>query len=96
VIQRIQTGGPSVEGNEGRSSQRLADAAHEFEAQMLKELLKPLTTGMANEDDDPGLGSTNTLTEVATESLGRTLSATGGLGIAKAILASLSRNGIPT
>lgn len=73
---------------------RLVRAAHEFEAQMMKELLKPMTSGAAiGEDDDSGAGSTGALGEFASEALGTALSAKGGFGIAHRIVADLSHSG---
>lgn len=73
---------------------RLVRAAHEFEAVMMKELLKPMTGGdelSAGEDDaDEGGG---VLGEFASEALGQGLSARGGFGIADEIVRSLSRSG---
>ena len=69
--------------------QRLTDAAHEFEAQMMKELVKPMTR--YGEDDEEGSG--NALAELSGEALGRSLSRAGGFGIADRIVASLSRIG---
>ncbi len=69
---------------------RLVQAAHEFEAQMMKELLKPMNlgTGMDGDDSDSG----GALADFATEALGKSLSASGGLGIATSILRSLSQS----
>jgi Rod binding domain-containing protein len=73
---------------------RLVRAAHEFEAQMMKELMKPLNRGSsltgadANADDDSG--STGALGEFASEALGRALSERGGFGIAGSIVKQLS------
>ena len=75
---------------------RLVNAAHEFEAQMMKELLKPLTSvsGLTgSEDVDSLTGSEGALGELASEVLGRSLSEHGGLGIANSIIRSLSQNG---
>ena len=74
---------------------RLVKAAHEFEAQMMKELLKPMATtaGLTGSEDDSENGSNNALGEFAAEALGRALSERGGLGIAKSILRDLSRSG---
>ena len=69
--------------------QKLTDAAHEFEAQMMKELLKPMTRFGENEEE----GSGNTLAELSGEALGRSLSRAGEFGIADRIVASLSRIG---
>lgn len=75
---------------------RLVSAAHEFEAQMMKELLKPLTSvdGMTSDNgEDSPLGSEGALGEFASEALGRSLSEHGGLGVADGIIGSLSQHG---
>lgn len=77
-------------------SPRLVRAAHEFEGQMMKELLKPLTsddlvTG-SSDDSEGGAGSGGALGEFASESLGQALSLRGGFGIADRIIHSLSRS----
>ena len=73
-------------------SQRLVIAAHEFEAGIMKELLKPMTAGdvLTGEDDS---GSGGALTEFASEALGRALSDQGGFGIADRIVRDLSHSG---
>ncbi len=80
---------------------KLVHAAHEFEAQMMKELMKPLTGGDAITGDDEssdgvldsGAGSGGTLGEFAQEALGRALSEQGGFGIANRIVSQLSHSG---
>jgi Rod binding domain-containing protein len=72
---------------------RLVKAAHEFEAQMMKELLGPMT-----EEDDSSVsgaaaGSGGILGEFGVEALGRALSEQGGLGIASSIVRSLTHSG---
>lgn len=73
---------------------RLVKAAHEFEAQMLKEMLKPLTSGstLGEEDDDSSVGSNGALGEFASEALGQAISEGGGFGIANRVLHDLSRS----
>jgi Rod binding domain-containing protein len=73
---------------------RLVRAAHEFEAQMMKELMKPLhqstsLTG-SGDDADSDAGSCSALGEFASEALGRALSEVGGFGIASSIVKHLS------
>lgn len=70
---------------------RLVQAAHEFEAQMMKELLKPMTGGIGMDGDESESGSSGALADFATEALGQSLSKSGGLGIAASILRSLSQ-----
>lgn len=71
-------------------SPRLISAAHEFEGQMLKELLKPMT-------ESDGLGGSDrgseVLGEFSSEALGKALSEQGGFGIAKQIIGQLSHAG---
>jgi len=71
-------------------SPRLVAAAHEFEGQMLKELLKPMTDsdGLGGSDSNSGI-----LAEFGSEALGKALSEQGGFGIAKQIMAQLSGSG---
>ena len=76
---------------------RLVKAAHEFEAQMMKELMKPLNHGSsltgADADADDDSGSGGALGEFASEALGRALSERGGFGIATSIVKQLSHGG---
>lgn len=76
-------------------SPRLVRAAHEFEAQMMSELIKPMmrdTSILGDEDEssDSGAGSSGALGEFAAESLGQALSNAGGFGIAHRIIGQLS------
>ena len=81
--------------SQGTPQPRLVRAAHEFEAQMMKELLKPMTSGdaLTEENGDPTTGSEGALGEYASEALGRSLSEHGGFGIANRIIADLSHSG---
>ena len=72
---------------------RLVRAAHEFEAQMMKELLKPMTGNDALTGEDEGAGSNAALGEFASEALGKALSQHGGFGIANSIIHDLSHSG---
>ena len=83
------TGGATVQP-------RLARAAHEFEAQMLKELLKPMTgKSMLSGDEaqEGNAGANGELSEFASEALGRALSQGGGFGIANRVIQDLSHSG---
>ena len=71
---------------------RLVRAAHEFEAQMMKELLKPMTKASALFADSDE-NETGVLGEFASESLAGALSASGGFGIADRIVGTLSHSG---
>ena len=100
----MQTGAVTQGGAEsiravaaGVSQPRLVHAAHEFEAQMMKELLKPMTArdALTGEVDDAGgdAGSNRALTDFASEALGQALSRQGGFGIANSIIGHLSHSG---
>jgi Rod binding domain-containing protein len=77
-------------------SPRLARAAEEFEAQMMKELLKPMT-GQDTLTEDSAIGgdagTTSALGEFASEALGQAISRNGGFGFARRIVQELSRTG---
>jgi Rod binding domain-containing protein len=87
-------------GNAATPQPRLVRAAHEFEAQMMKELMKPMTHGSsltgADGDSDSDSGSGGALGEFASEALGRALSERGGFGIATRIVKDLSHSGNPS
>ena len=73
---------------------RLVQAAHQFEGQLMKELLKPMAGGdaLTGADDASGDDSGGALSEFASESLGQSLSEAGGLGIAHRIILELSHS----
>lgn len=99
-IGQVQRAAGQSQGSVGPSP-KLVHAAHEFEAQMMKELLKPMTDSDALTGDDEsadgvlasGAGSGGTLGEFASESLGKALSERGGFGIANGIVNQLSHTG---
>jgi Rod binding domain-containing protein len=84
----------SSAGNSITPQPRLVRAAHEFEAQMMKELMKPLNHGAyltgGDDDSDDDSGSAGALGEFASEALGKALSEQGGFGIASSIVKQLS------
>ena len=72
---------------------KLVNAAHEFEASMMKELLQPLQhdslfseAGEASGADDDGEGSAGALMSFGSEAMAKALSEQGGFGIATSIL----------
>jgi Rod binding domain-containing protein len=79
----------------GLAEPRLTAAAHEFEAQLMKELLKPMVHA-TEADSDSDSGFAGALSDFAGEALGQALSMRGGLGIADSIIRNLSRNEIET
>lgn len=94
----VTIGGPTSVGGRGASQgvpePRLVRAAHEFEAQLMKELLRPMTSGngwLGGDQDEAG--GTGTLGEFASESLAGALSVQGGFGIGDRIIHEVSRSG---
>jgi Rod binding domain-containing protein len=83
----------SVAATDNLSSTHLVKASQDFEAMMLKELLKPLASDTSGGEDDSGSGSGSALGEYASEALGRALSQQGGFGIATRIQKDLSQSG---
>lgn len=81
------------EARRSESEPRLIRAAHEFEGQLLKELLKPMTSGGAPGDEPTEDGPQGILGEFASEALAKALSERGGFGIADGIIHRLSRSG---
>jgi flagellar protein FlgJ len=73
---------------------RLTHAAHEFEASLMGELLKPMqkVSGLTGDDEEEE-GSGSALAGFATESLARVISERGGFGIADRVLHELNRTG---
>ena len=75
-------------GADNRPSPRLVAAAHEFEASLMQELLKPLQENslFASAEDSAQHGSNETLMSFGSQALAKALSEHGGLGIATRIL----------
>lgn len=75
---------------------RLTDAAQRFEGMMMQELLKPLednqSGGMWGGEDDPDRDSSlDTMSSYGTEAVANALAAHGGMGIAKQVVAQVTR-----
>jgi len=74
-------------------SAKITDAAQQFEAMMLNELLKPLQFG-AGVDEGGGEstgGAADTIRSLATDALGKALSQHGGVGIAQKIAKEITK-----
>ena len=89
------SGATGVSSSTDTPQPRLVKAAQEFEAQMMQELLKPMTSGngLDGEDGDTATGSGGALGAFASEALGRGLSEHGGFGIATSIVRQLTPKG---
>ena len=76
-----------------QTSPRVQHAAEEFEAQMMKELLQPLNESAGWDGEDDESGSANALGSYSLEALGSAISRSGGIGIARDLVAHLSHIG---
>jgi flagellar protein FlgJ len=77
---------------EGQKQAKLADAAQQFEAAMLQELLKPMQHGQSSwggeeKNDDT---ASDTISSFGTEAIAKAISKAGGLGIAKQIVSKVT------
>jgi peptidoglycan hydrolase FlgJ len=76
---------------EGQKQAKLVDAAQQFEATMLQELLKPMQHGQDSwggevKSDD---SASDTISGFGTEAIAKAISKGGGFGIAKQIVAKV-------
>ena len=72
-----------------RRMAKLADGAHQFEAMMLEQMLKPLKFGAApgsGSDDDSNDSAADTVAGFGTEALARSIASHGGFGIAQQVI----------
>ena len=77
---------------EGQKQAKLVDAAQQFEATMLQELLKPLQHGQSSwggeeKSDD---SASDTISSFGTEAIAKAISKGGGFGIAKQIVSKVT------
>jgi flagellar protein FlgJ len=73
---------------DARDHSRLVDAAQQFEALMLQELLKPMSSTENKWDtgEQEGDKSMDTMTSYGTEAVAKAIAKGGGLGIAKKVV----------
>jgi peptidoglycan hydrolase FlgJ len=79
---------------EAAKHKQLVDAAQQFEAMFLKEMLKPMSAkedGSEKDDGDDKAGDTSTYQSLGVEAMAKAVSAAGGLGIAKRIVSSVEK-----
>jgi peptidoglycan hydrolase FlgJ len=80
------TSTPQPTTAETQRQARLTNAAHQFEATFLQELLKPL------QSSDNSDGAADTLQSYGTEALAQAISSRGGLGIARQVMQQITRS----
>jgi peptidoglycan hydrolase FlgJ len=71
---------------------KLVDAAQQFEATMLQELLKPMQHGQSSwgGEEKSGDTSSDTIRSFGTEAIAKAISKGGGFGIAKQIVSKVT------
>jgi Rod binding domain-containing protein len=94
----LATGGADLAATQRHA--RLVDAAQQFEGMMLEQLLKPLQksqdTGFGQDPDTDRDGSLDTLSSYGTEAVANSIARSGGLGIARKIVADVDRIDVHT
>ena len=90
----LQPAGTSTADSADRAkTAKLTDAAQQFEAMMLQQMLKPLQFGGSPEDggDDPDNagGASDTIRSMGTEALSKSIAQAGGFGVAKKIVSQI-------
>ncbi len=82
---------PDITGVEAQRRAKLTDAAQQFEAMMLQQMLKPMKEGedsWGGEESDSG---SDTLSSFGTEAFAKAISERGGFGIAKQVISQVER-----
>jgi len=90
LVPSISSFSPGSE-TKGVENPKLVSAAHEFEASLMKEFLKPLQKDSLFAEDKPGdaddeEGSANALMSFGSQAMATAISERGGFGIATMIL----------
>lgn len=77
---------------EAQKHAKLVDAAQQFEAAMLQELLKPMQHGQSSWGDEEKNGDTalDTMSSLGTEAIAKAISKGGGFGIAKQVVSKVA------
>jgi peptidoglycan hydrolase FlgJ len=80
--------GPIGVDQNAKDHSRLVDAAQQFEALMVQELLKPMTSTENKWDtgEEEGDKSMDTMSSYGTEAVAKAIAKGGGLGIAKKVV----------
>ena len=81
---------PSSTDTEVRTRSKLTDAAQQFEAMLLQELLKPMRSEDGGWGEEKTDGASDTISSFGTEGVAKTISRDGGLGIARQVIRQIS------
>jgi Rod binding domain-containing protein len=79
-------------GIEGQKQAKLVDAAQQFEATMLQELLKPIQHGQDSwgGEEESNDSASDTISSFGTEAIAKAISKGGGFGIARQIVSKVT------
>jgi peptidoglycan hydrolase FlgJ len=77
---------------DGQKQAKLVDAAQQFEATMLQEMLKPMQHGQDSwgGEEKSEDSASDTISSLGTEAIAKSLSKAGGFGIAKQIVSKIT------
>src|SRR5580692_2285206 len=78
---------------EAQRQAKLVDAAQQFEATMLQELLKPMQHGQSSWGDEEKSedSASDTISGFGTEAIAKAISKTGGFGIARRVVEQVTQ-----
>jgi flagellar protein FlgJ len=84
--------GQPTSGIEGQKQAKLVDAAQQFEATMLQELLKPMQHGQNSwgGEEENNDSASDTISSFGTEAIAKAIAKGGGFGIAKQIVSKVT------
>lgn len=85
----------AVVGADAAKQAKLADAAQQFEAMMMQELLKPFSDSQDGwgVDGQSGDAGADTMSSFGTEAMAKAIAKSGGLGIAKQVIRQVTQEG---
>ena len=88
----VDVSSQSTSGLEAGKQAKLVDAAQQFEATMLQEMLKPLQHGQSSwgDQENSGDAASDTISSFGTEAVAKAISKGGRFGIARQIISKVS------
>ena len=82
---------PCFNDKEAQTRSKLTDAAQQFEAMLLQEMLKPLRLQAGSwSDGEETEGASDTISSFGTEAVAKAVSREGGLGVARQVIRQVS------
>jgi Rod binding domain-containing protein len=79
-------------GAEKQKNSKLVDAAQQFEAMLMQEMLKPMRAGQNDWSEEKSDDSaSDTISSFGTEAVAKAISKGGGLGIAKQVVRQVTK-----